>query len=49
MPILGEINELVDEQTREMYRIFRLCIKSKRIVFENIAVGSDFNTIMKNM
>lgn len=46
VPMYGKINELVDADVREMYKIFKLCIEAKRVVFNTMATGSDFTKII---
>lgn len=45
----GKVNSLIDKKTLEMYEIFTKCIEAKRVVYENMATGSDFSTIIKNL
>ena len=47
VPMYGKVNELIDDTVREYWRIFKLCIEAKRVVYDKIASGSDFMKIYK--
>ena len=42
VPRIKCVNRLVDESTYELFKTCMLCIESGRVIFNNIATGSDF-------
>ena len=47
VPIYFKINGLVDEQTRKYWEIFKMCFDAKRVIFDNMESGSDFNKVLR--
>lgn len=50
VPTYGEFNNiLIDKRTMDLYNKFKATINAKRVVFDNMASGSDFMKIFKNL
>ena len=49
VPCYAKVNELMPENINTLWELLHLCAEAKRIVFENLATGSDFSRIIKEM
>lgn len=49
VPTYARINSLMDNDIVKLMEVFKLCMESKRIVFDTMATGSDFNRFIKQI
>ncbi len=45
VPMFAKVNKLCDEETQAYWDILKMCIEAKRVVYDRIESGSDFNKI----
>lgn len=47
VPMYGKVTNLMDENTRALWAVFKDCVVSKRVVYDKISSGSDFMRVYK--
>lgn len=43
------VNDLMDQEVVQMWKVVKMCIEAKRTVFDNMHTGSDFSRLVKAM
>lgn len=47
IPKYGKVNELLPSEITEFWKVMKLCIEAKRVVFDTMRTGSDFINFIK--
>lgn len=49
IPKFAVVNDLMDREIVEFWKVVKMCLKAKRVVFDNMRTGSDFSRIVKEL